>query len=53
MDHVGFAVSDLNKAKQFYQQALAPLGILLIYDITAEQTDGEAFCLLVDERIVQ
>jgi catechol 2,3-dioxygenase-like lactoylglutathione lyase family enzyme len=43
LDHVGFAVSDLEKARQFYQTALAPLGIMLIYDISAEQTDGEAY----------
>jgi catechol 2,3-dioxygenase-like lactoylglutathione lyase family enzyme len=43
LDHVGFAVSDLQKAKQFYQKALAPLGIMLIYDIKAEQTDGQAY----------
>jgi catechol 2,3-dioxygenase-like lactoylglutathione lyase family enzyme len=43
LDHVGFAVSDLEKARQFYQTALAPLGVMLIYDISAEQTDGEAY----------
>jgi catechol 2,3-dioxygenase-like lactoylglutathione lyase family enzyme len=43
LDHVGFAVSDLEKARNFYQKALSPLGIMLIYDITAEQTDGEAY----------
>ena len=43
LDHVGFSVSDLEKARRFYQKALAPLGIMLIYDITAEQTDGEAY----------
>jgi catechol 2,3-dioxygenase-like lactoylglutathione lyase family enzyme len=43
LDHVGFAVSDLEKARHFYQTALAPLGIMLIYDISAEQTDGEAY----------
>jgi catechol 2,3-dioxygenase-like lactoylglutathione lyase family enzyme len=43
LDHVGFAVSDLERARKFYQQTLSPLGIMLIYDITAEQTDGEAY----------
>lgn len=43
LDHVGFAVTDLEKARNFYQKALSPLGIMLIYDITAEQTDGEAY----------
>jgi catechol 2,3-dioxygenase-like lactoylglutathione lyase family enzyme len=43
LDHVGFAVRDLEKARKFYQATLAPLGIMLIYDIKAEQTDGEAY----------
>jgi len=43
LDHVGFAVSDLAKARAFYQKTLSPLGIMLIYDISAEQTDGEAY----------
>ncbi|HEY7748342.1 MAG TPA: VOC family protein [Aestuariivirgaceae bacterium] len=43
LDHVGFAVSDLKRAREFYQKALSPLGIMLIYDISAEQTDGEAY----------
>jgi catechol 2,3-dioxygenase-like lactoylglutathione lyase family enzyme len=43
LDHVGFSVSDLNAARRFYEKALAPLGIMLIYDISAEQTDGEAY----------
>ncbi|MGH6873799.1 MAG: VOC family protein [Aestuariivirgaceae bacterium] len=43
LDHVGFAVSDLERARSFYQQTLSPLGIMQLYDITAEQTDGEAY----------
>jgi catechol 2,3-dioxygenase-like lactoylglutathione lyase family enzyme len=43
LDHVGFAVSDLERARKFYQQTLSPLGIMLLYDITAEQTDGETY----------
>jgi catechol 2,3-dioxygenase-like lactoylglutathione lyase family enzyme len=43
LDYVGFAVSDLERARKFYQQTLSPLGIMLIYDITVEQTDGEAY----------
>jgi hypothetical protein len=27
LDHIGFYVSDFAKSKQFYLQALAPLGI--------------------------
>ena len=43
LDHVGLAVSDIEKSRVFYQKALSPLGIMLLYDITAEQTDGEAY----------
>ena len=43
LDHVGLAVSDIGKSRAFYQKALSPLGIMLLYDITAEQTDGEAY----------
>jgi catechol 2,3-dioxygenase-like lactoylglutathione lyase family enzyme len=31
-DHVGFAVSDLARAKAFYAAALAPLGFVLVVD---------------------
>ena len=30
IDHVGFAVSDAERSRRFYEQALAPLGITLI-----------------------
>ena len=43
LDHVGFSVADLEAAQRFYQKALAPLGIMLNYNISAEQTDGEAY----------
>ncbi|SMF54118.1 Catechol 2,3-dioxygenase [Tistlia consotensis] len=38
LDHIGFAVSDLERSKVFYAAALAPLGIALIMEVTAEQT---------------
>lgn len=37
LDHVGFAVSDINRSRAFYEAALAPLGITLIMDIPPEQ----------------
>ena len=42
LDHTGFAVSDLNKSKVFYASALQPLGITLLFEVTAEQTGGGA-----------
>jgi catechol 2,3-dioxygenase-like lactoylglutathione lyase family enzyme len=32
LDHVGFAVSDYERSRAFYQQALAPLGISLLLE---------------------
>jgi catechol 2,3-dioxygenase-like lactoylglutathione lyase family enzyme len=42
LDHIGFAVTDLTCAKKFYEAALAPLGISVLMELTAEQTGGEA-----------
>ncbi|UFZ07055.1 VOC family protein [Bradyrhizobium ontarionense] len=40
LDHVGFPVSDFTRAKSFYAAALAPLGYVLMMEITNEQTGG-------------
>jgi catechol 2,3-dioxygenase-like lactoylglutathione lyase family enzyme len=41
LDHIGFAVTDLGRSRAFYEAALAPLGIAVIMEVTAEQTgDG-------------
>ena len=37
IDHVGFAVSDYERAKAFYGKALAPLGYVLIMEVEAHQ----------------
>jgi catechol 2,3-dioxygenase-like lactoylglutathione lyase family enzyme len=36
LDHIGFAVSDLQRARAFYTAALAPLGISLQMEVPAE-----------------
>jgi catechol 2,3-dioxygenase-like lactoylglutathione lyase family enzyme len=41
-DHIGFAVTDLARSKAFYHRALAPLGISILREATAEQTGGNA-----------
>jgi catechol 2,3-dioxygenase-like lactoylglutathione lyase family enzyme len=41
IDHIGFGVSDLGRAKAFYQAALAPIGVTLIVELSREQTGGE------------
>jgi catechol 2,3-dioxygenase-like lactoylglutathione lyase family enzyme len=38
IDHIGFPVSDYERAKAFYIKALAPLGYDLIMEVTQEQT---------------
>ena len=40
LDHVGFAVTDAERSKRFYEAALAPLGITLIMSVTPEQTES-------------
>jgi catechol 2,3-dioxygenase-like lactoylglutathione lyase family enzyme len=42
IDHLGFAVADIVRAKAFYQQALTPLGIDVVIEVTPEQTGNEA-----------
>ena len=38
IDHIGFAVADYKRAKEFYTRALAPLGYSLVKEVTQEQT---------------
>lgn len=38
IDHIGFAVSDIGRSRQFYQAALEPLGIGIIMEATPDQT---------------
>lgn len=38
IDHTGVGVSDFERSKAFYEKALAPLGYVLIMEITAAQT---------------
>jgi catechol 2,3-dioxygenase-like lactoylglutathione lyase family enzyme len=40
LDHIGFSVSELKRSKAFYVKALAPLGIVKILELSAEQTGG-------------
>ncbi len=42
IDHLGFSVSDFARSRAFYAAALAPLGIELIMQVTAEETGGDA-----------
>jgi len=33
IDHIGMAISDYEKSKEFYLKALAPLGIQLVAEV--------------------
>jgi catechol 2,3-dioxygenase-like lactoylglutathione lyase family enzyme len=41
-DHIGFAVSNMERSKAFYVDALKPLGIVVVKEVTAEQTGADA-----------
>jgi catechol 2,3-dioxygenase-like lactoylglutathione lyase family enzyme len=38
LDHIGFAVTDLDRARAFYTAALSPLGISVQMEVPAEPT---------------
>lgn len=39
-DHIGFTVTNLARSSAFYARALAPLGIGLVMELTADKTGG-------------
>ncbi len=43
IDHFGFGVSDYPRAKAFYTEALAPLGIILLVEVAPEQTASKVW----------
>lgn len=42
IDHMGFAVVDLDRAKNFYVNALKPLGLGVVMEVTPQETGGYA-----------
>jgi len=43
LDHVGFAISDLDRSRKFYDAALAPLGLSIQMAVPPDETrDGRA-----------
>lgn len=42
IDHLGFSVSDLARSKAFYVKALEPVGVTVIWEVTAEQSGAGA-----------
>ena len=43
IDHFGIGVSDYERAKAFYAEALAPLGIILMMEVGPEHTAGKVW----------
>jgi catechol 2,3-dioxygenase-like lactoylglutathione lyase family enzyme len=42
IDHIGFPVSDYERAKAFYVRALAPLGYSMIMEVSQQENDHPA-----------
>ena len=40
LDHIGIAVSSIERSRAFYDQALSPIGITLLWVIGPEQTES-------------
>ena len=51
IDHVSLSVEDLERAKNFYSKALAPLGLDVVGEVTAEQSGSVAFGVLSDRKV--
>jgi catechol 2,3-dioxygenase-like lactoylglutathione lyase family enzyme len=60
LDHISVPVSDIEKSRAFYNQALAPLGIQHMMDLTVEQVgkpsagygDGKQFSFWLNQQPV-
>ena len=50
IDHITFGVTDFARSTAFYDQALAPLGISRLFDVSKEESDGLNVCGYGDER---
>lgn len=42
IDHLGLGVADYDKAKAFYTAALAPLGAMLVMEVTGDEAESGA-----------
>jgi catechol 2,3-dioxygenase-like lactoylglutathione lyase family enzyme len=42
IDHIGFGVSNMERARAFYLNALKPLGIGVVMEVSAEETGADA-----------
>jgi catechol 2,3-dioxygenase-like lactoylglutathione lyase family enzyme len=44
IDHIGFECSDYARSRAFYAQALEPLGLTLVMEVTRERSGGYEGC---------
>jgi catechol 2,3-dioxygenase-like lactoylglutathione lyase family enzyme len=42
LDHIGFSVADYARSKAFYENALAPLGYVLVMEVQQSENDSPA-----------
>lgn len=42
LDHVGFAVSDIDRSRAFYEKALAPIGLEVLKEVDGTEAGGRA-----------
>jgi catechol 2,3-dioxygenase-like lactoylglutathione lyase family enzyme len=50
LDHITFSVTDILRAKAFYDAALKPLGYRVVYEVTPQQSGGAHFMGYGDDR---
>ena len=50
LDHITFGVADFALCADFYDKALAPLGISQVFEVSAEETGSKPFIGYGDER---
>jgi len=43
LDHIGLRVADVAASRAFYDKALAPLGIAVVFEVSAAETGGQAY----------
>src|SRR5947209_6293166 len=50
LDHITFSVTDIIRSKAFYDTALKPLGIRVLFEVTPEQSGGAHFMGYGEQR---
>jgi catechol 2,3-dioxygenase-like lactoylglutathione lyase family enzyme len=50
LDHITFTVTDVARSKAFYDTALKPLGIRVLFEVTPEQSGGAHFMGYGEQR---